>query len=207
MLGPQTIRVSVRPGSTTAARIRDTTAAGVHETIVFRIGTRQAPVGAGDAHASIRVNVLALRQRRLRSGQCVRGPERPGHQSDEREMPMRFTRRAARNGVAVAAAVALATTGAVAAPQASAVEACRANGLCLYYNTGFTDMHFVTERTGAGCWGLNAFGLDEHVNSYVNNLPVTVYMRRVNWDIAWSIRPGGSSSNSTPFVGEAYVCT
>jgi hypothetical protein len=120
---------------------------------------------------------------------------------------MRFTRRAAQRGVAVAAAMTLATMGAVAAPQASAAEACRPNGLCLYYSTGFNDMRFVTERKGGYCWFLEDFGLDYHVHSYRNNLPVTVEMYDGNGNFAWSIRPGGSSSDSTPYAGEYKVCT
>ncbi|MEV5542009.1 peptidase inhibitor family I36 protein [Saccharopolyspora shandongensis] len=120
---------------------------------------------------------------------------------------MRFTRRVGRGGIAVAAAVTLATTGAVAAPQASAAEACRPNGLCLYYNTGFNDMRFVTERTGVGCWTLLVYGLRDHVNSYRNNLPVYADFFDANGNLAWRIRPGGSSSDSRPFGGEYAVCT
>ncbi|TDD42434.1 hypothetical protein E1288_29360 [Saccharopolyspora elongata] len=131
----------------------------------------------------------------------------PGTNRTRGQMLMRFTRRVGRGGVAVAAAVTLATTGVVAAPQASAAEACRPNGLCLYYNTGFNDMRFVTERTGVGCWTLLVYGLRDHVNSYRNNLPVYVDFFDANGNLAWRIRPGGSSSDSRPFGGEYSVCT
>jgi len=116
---------------------------------------------------------------------------------------MRSTRRTMRAGLA--AVMALAATMAVG-PQATAAEPCRANGLCLYYSTGFNDMRFVTERTGR-CSELVRFGLVNHVFSYRNNLPVTVQFLDGDNRPIWSIRPGGSSSDSRSFGGEVLVCT
>ena len=111
-----------------------------------------------------------------------------------------------RKTAAAAAVLALTAIGAVFPASASAAEACRAGGLCLYRNTGFINMKFVTERRGY-CWDLAAFGLDNNVFSYRNNLPAYAHFYNADWVNVWNIRNGGSSSDSSSFSGERYVCT
>lgn len=119
---------------------------------------------------------------------------------------MRRPQKIAQGVLAIAAAVALATTGAVAAPPALAAEPCRAGALCLYRNTGFINMKLMTQRTGQ-IFYLDDYGLEENVFSYVNNLPVTVNFYDWQGAKVWSIRPGGSSSDSSSFKDEYVVYT
>ncbi|MEV8334448.1 peptidase inhibitor family I36 protein [Streptomyces niveus] len=104
------------------------------------------------------------------------------------------------------ATLALTATGMALSPTASAAEPCRAGGLCLYRNTGFINMQFVTERRGQ-CWYLADYGLENAVFSYRNNM--SVYARFYNdaGTNVWNIRNGGSSSDSSSFSGETVVCT
>ncbi|MGW5641585.1 hypothetical protein ACWEV3_19815 [Saccharopolyspora sp. NPDC003752] len=62
-------------------------------------------------------------------------------------------------------------------------------------------------KASLGCSGDLVYGLRDHVNSYRNNLPVYVDFFDANGNLAWRIRPGGSSSDSRPFTGEYAVCT
>ncbi|WP_158847645.1 peptidase inhibitor family I36 protein [Saccharothrix deserti] len=104
------------------------------------------------------------------------------------------------------ATLALTAAGVVFSPAASAAEPCRAGGLCLYRNTGFINMKFVTERRGQ-CWDLADYGLANAVFSYRNNMAVYARFYDASWGNVWNIRNGGSSSDSSSFSGERYVCT
>ncbi|MFJ9821378.1 peptidase inhibitor family I36 protein [Streptomyces sp. NPDC101151] len=105
------------------------------------------------------------------------------------------------------AALALTCAGVVFSPPASAAEPCRAGGLCLYRNTGFINMKFVTTRRST-CWDLADYGLANNVFSYRNNMPVYAHFFDASGDEnVWNIRNGGSSSDSSSFSGERFVCT
>lgn len=102
--------------------------------------------------------------------------------------------------------VAMTSCLALSPPPASTAEACRSGWLCLYKNTGFTNLAFTTQRRGV-CWNLDAYGITS-VGSYRNNLPVYVnFFDASQDDLVWRIRPGGSSSNATSFPDERFVCT
>ncbi|WP_405648038.1 peptidase inhibitor family I36 protein [Streptomyces uncialis] len=111
-----------------------------------------------------------------------------------------------RTATAIATMV-LTATGIAVAPAASAAEACPAGKLCLYSSTGFVNMKFQTGSVNT-CWELAFFGLDS-VRSYVNNMNgyARFYSQLIPPKKVWEIRDGGSSSNSTTFTGELYVCT
>ncbi|MEU0955361.1 peptidase inhibitor family I36 protein [Streptomyces niveus] len=104
------------------------------------------------------------------------------------------------------ATLALTATGMALSPTASAAEPCRAGGLCLYRNTGFINMQFVTERRGQ-CWLLADYGLENAVFSYRNNMSVYARFYNAAGTNVWNIRNGGSSSDSSSFSGEYVVCT
>jgi len=104
------------------------------------------------------------------------------------------------------ATLVLMATGVAISPSASAAEACRAGGLCLYRNTGFINMRFVTERSGQ-CWDLADYGLVNAIFSYRNNMAVYAHFYDENGVNVWNIRNGGSSSDSSSFTGERFVCT
>ncbi len=95
----------------------------------------------------------------------------------------------------------------VAAPRVG-LGGCPDNYLCLYGETNFRERRFST-RNG-GVFSLSRFGLNETstnwgVRSYVNNTPYTARFYDTSDVQVWSIRPGGSSTNSSAWYGESQL--
>ncbi|MFB6721800.1 peptidase inhibitor family I36 protein [Kribbella sp. NPDC056345] len=108
--------------------------------------------------------------------------------------------------VAQAAPAPAQTASSVAVPMVG-LGGCPDNYLCLYAGTNFTQRKFSSK---GGVYSLSRYGLNEQprswgVMSYVNNTPYTARFYDTTGVQVWSIRPGGSSTDSSAWYGESQL--
>lgn len=93
---------------------------------------------------------------------------------------------------------------------AMAVGGCPSGKLCLYAGTNFTQLAVTSASTSACVYFYRDFKLG-NIASYVNNLPVKVYVYNAYDPYApalqGTISPGGFSSNAGYFGYHGATCT